>query len=217
MSAHSIFNTHFSSSSSKAVLSADRPEGTGDPDLPPWVEALVFIRRFGDGQGAPGAPPPWTASCVYPPEALPASVLADVLSVALPRRPILRGKDAAASSEQSRDGTGSAVGSQQKATDRAARVERFLFRVRDRNVAGSNRDPDSGRDSPAADVLLDRDGSALGPAVGRHTVFWNCFVLYSQRMLAPTAAAAGLDLLCESLLLVTRWPCLELAHQMLSR
>jgi len=117
VSAHSIFNTHFSSSSSKAALSADRPEGTGDPDLPPWVEALVFIRRFGDGQGAPGAPPPWTASCVYPPEALPASVLADVLSVALPRRPILRGKDAAASSEQSRDGTGSAVGSQQEATD----------------------------------------------------------------------------------------------------
>jgi hypothetical protein len=78
------------------VLISNLNKGTRDPDLPPWVEALVFIRRFGDGQELPGAaPPPWTASCVYPPEALPASVLADVLSVALPRRPILRGKEAA--------------------------------------------------------------------------------------------------------------------------
>ena len=110
-------------------------------------------------------------------------------------------------------------------------MQRFLFRVRDRTAAASdsdsNPDPDRDRDSDSAtaraEILLDRGGSALGPAVGRHTVFWNCFVRYSQRMLCPspgataTAAATGLDLLCESLVLVTRWPCLELAHQMLSR
>ena len=99
-------------------------------------------------------------------------------------------------------------------------MQRFLFRVRDRTAGDSDGDPDSG--AAETEILLDRDGFALGPAVGRHTVFWNCFVLYSQRMLVPApastaATATGLDLLCESLVLVTRWPCLELAHQMLSR
>ena len=152
------------------VLISNLNKGTRDLDLPLWIEALVFIRRFGDGQGAPGAD----------------SELR--LSARGASRKCVGGRAVCRLAPQA-----------YLARERSSRKRRAKQRWRwkcSRIAAGSYRHHRAARDSSAADVLLDRDGSVLGPTVGRHTVFWKFFVLYNrQRMLAPTAAAAGQDLL----------------------
>lgn len=169
----------------QAGLAEEGSESSVSPAyLPHWVEALIFVRRFGDGEsnspsGSSRTPLAWNVKTVYPLDALQAEVVEDILCNALPRRPLLRGYFTQGTAPQNGETS-------------PAQEQKFMVRVR--SHSGLKIDPNT-----AQNDLKSSNSEQL---------FLNCFVFYKQYALPE-------GLLCESIVLVSRWPFPELAQQVI--
>ncbi len=81
---------------------------------------------------------------------------------------------------------------------------RFMFRVRDKLVAGGG------------EALMDAEDEFVGYAVTKTTVFFNCYVLYRQQVLQDGSSSAG-RLMRQAVVLVSRWPFPQLAATILAK
>lgn len=89
---------------------------------------------------------------------------------------------------------------------------RFVFRVRDKKIPG--------------EILRDKDDNGVGFAVGKTTTFYNCYVIYHQKVVgtestdqtkSPVKGETKLQLIQQAVVLVSKWPFPQLAFQLLAK